>query len=183
MKKFSDYLSTVARANGLGNGSLDWLFYTGMLQDSQEKWWADFGRRHAVHEGIDICFYKSCGKIEALEPGARVPALADGIILNLSSDLLGQSMAVSYDPGHPGQDTPILVYSHLEPDPGLAPGDRISTGQIIGGTFDARLKKSRLLSHLHISCVLIPSPIEKTALDWSLFSDRGRVTYVNPVFI
>lgn len=193
MKIFPNYLNTIARANGLGNTSpinsspinsnVDWLFYQGMLQDSQAKWWADFGVRSAVHEGIDICFYRTCGKTFALDPSARVPALADGIILNISTDLLGQSMAVSFDPGGKEKQTVILVYSHLKPDPGLAPGDPIFKDQIIAQTYDARLKKSRLLSHLHISCVLIPPPIDTAKLTWSLFSNRNKVTYVNPVFL
>ncbi len=189
MKLFSDYLNTIARANGLGNSDglpakkVDWLFYTGMLPESREKWWADFSLRHAAHEGIDICFYRTGSHIAALAPGARVPAMVGGIILNISNDLLGKSMAVSLDSGGAGADTPILVYSHLEPAPGLFPGDRISKGQIIANTFDARLKKSRLLSHLHLSCVLIPPPVENTALDWSLFANRNKVTYVNPVFL
>jgi len=183
MNAFSEYLTHIARANGLGNSIVDWFFYTGMLQDSREKWWADFGLRHAAHEGIDICFYRTGNAITALPPGARVPAMAGGTLLNISNDLLGKSMAVSLDSGTAQEDAPILVYSHLAPSPGLAPGDRIFKNQIIAKTFDARLKKSRLLSHLHISCVLITSPVENTALDWSLFANRDKVTYVNPVFL
>jgi len=188
MKIFSNYLNTIGRANGLGNGidapqkDVEWFFYTGMLPESREKWWADFGRRHAAHEGIDICFYRAGNRIAALVPGARVPALAGGTILNISNDMLGKSMAVSLDSGGAGE-APILVYSHLEPAPGLSIGDRIFKGQIIAQTFDARRKKSRLLSHLHLSCVLIPPYVENAALDWSLFANRDKVTYVNPIFL
>jgi len=101
----------------------------------------------------------------------------------LEQDLLGQSMAVSFSLWPGGNQTPILVYSHIDPAPGLAPGDKILQGQLIGQTFDARQKKSRLLSHLHLSCVLIAGTINETFLDWTLFSNRDKVTYVNPIFL
>ncbi|WDP89189.1 MAG: hypothetical protein HUN04_05375 [Desulfobacter sp.] len=188
MTFFSEYLDSIARANGLGNLPLDWLFYPGMLQDSTGMWWADFGTRHAAHEGIDICFYRNGKGTSALPPGARVPAAASGTLLNISSDLMGKSLVVSLDNAAEGgagrdEDQPVLVYSHLSPDPGLAPGDRISKGDILAATFDARTIKSRLLSHLHLSCVLIPAAVDKGALDWGLFADRERVTYINPVFL
>lgn len=195
MDLFSRYLDSIAEMNNLGDGSAQvrWYFYPGMLQDSPDKWWADFGFRHASHEGIDICFYNSGKGVRALEPGARIPALDDGVVLNISNDLLGQSIAVSYNPGlsqnsilsknDSVQLTPILVYSHLEPCPELAQGDRVSKGQRIATIFDTRKKKSKLLSHLHLSCLLIFAGFLSDELDWSLFADRGQVTYINPVFL
>ncbi len=185
MKKFTNYLKTLAAVNGLDHPSLEWLFYPGMLQDSRHMWWADFGSRRTLHEGLDICFYRSGRTISALAPGARVPALADGSILNISRDLLGHSLAVSLGPGshETAGITPVMVYSHLDPLPQLAPGDRIKKGEILAKIFDARTVKSRLRSHLHLSCLLIPGSVNRTCLNWSLFADRSRVDYINPVFI
>ena len=189
MNRFSRYLDTIARVNDLGERPV-WYFYPGMLQDSWDKWWAEFfGRRHACHEGIDICFYNAGQGVRPIFPGAAVPALADGVVLHISKDLLGQSMAVSYAPDPednrmlPDGYIPVLVYSHLEPEKGLAPGSRIIKDQIIANIFDTRKKKSKLLSHLHFSCILLPESIPADRLCWSLFADRDIATYVNPVFI
>ena len=189
MEAFEDYLQTLARVNGLVPGPkapLEWLFYPGMLQESHSKWWADFGTRARAtcHEGIDICLYRfGTGPICALPPGAKVPAMAKGSVLNISGDLLGSSLVVSC-PDAPQKDgIPVMVYAHLDVHPELAIGDDIGAGSIIGQTFDTRTKKSKLLSHLHISCILLPKGLEKTQLNWTLFMDRNRVFHLNPVFL
>ncbi len=202
MSVFTDYLGDLARANRIDdkNNPLTWYFYPGMLQDSWDKWWADWKIRHACHEGIDICFYSQAGQIKPLPPGTQVPAVAGGTVLNISKDLLGQSIVVSYHPELCGKGAgselqpsrpdpskpitgPVLVYSHTAPVPELSPGDQINKNQIIAGIFDTRTIKSKLLSHLHLSCILIQEPCPADMLSWHLFADRKKVTYVNPVFL
>ena len=203
MKAFTRYLDQIARVNGLAlentgteassdEAKITWLFYPGMLQDSRDKWWADFGLRHAMHEGIDICFYASNSRISALPPGTRVPAMFDGTLINVADDLLGQSMVVSYSSGFkpPGfqpsgakEKNLVLVYSHLEVDKGLTPGTRIYRDQVIARTFDTRIKNSKLLSHIHLSCMIVPKGVPPLDMNWSLFPDRKQVEYINPVFL
>ncbi len=193
MKAFPRYLDQIARVNGLalrntgtdtssGKTKITWVFYPGMLQDSPDKWWADFGLRHAMHEGIDICFYKNNSRISALPPGTRVPAMFDGTLINVADDLLGQSMVISYNSGVKEKNL-VMVYSHLDVDGWLTPGTRISQGQIIARTFDTRIKKSKLLPHIHLSCMIVPEGMPPKALNWSLFPDRKQVEYINPVFL
>jgi hypothetical protein len=175
----------MAMANGLirkPDRSLWWLFYPGMLQESNRKWWADFGIRASCHEGIDICFYRfGAGPIHSLPPGAQVPAMAPGRVLNITEDLLGKSLVVSL-PDEPWQDGgPVMVYSHL--DPGIAMGDEIKTSSILGQTFDTRTKQSKLRAHLHISCICLPAGLAPEELNWTLFMDRERVFHINPVFM
>ncbi len=192
MLNFAMYMDAIARANHLTPPCPEWVFYPGMLQDSNSMWWGDFGTRHACHEGIDICFYKkSDADIQALMPGARIPAMASGTVLNISKDLMGTSIAVSLDTAETDigdqnthdTDTPILVYAHIVPEPGIHPGKRIAQGDLFAKTFDARTIQSRLRSHLHISCLLIPAGMKKNELNWRLFADRTRVAYINPVFL
>ncbi len=199
MKVFPRYLDQIARVNKLAlentgtdassdKAKITWVFYPGMLQDSPDKWWADFGRRHATHEGIDICFFRNNSRIPALPPGVSVPAMFDGTVVNVADDLLGKSIVVSYNPpgfkpsGGNGKNI-VMVYSHLEVDGGLTPGTRISRGQIIARTFDTRIKKSKLLSHIHLSCIIVPEGMPPKALNWSLFPDRKQVEYINPIFL
>lgn len=184
MKRFSQYLDTLARANGLSDGPVLplWQFYPGMLQDSHGMWWADFGRRSTCHEGVDICFYSLPGTpFSPLAPGAAVPAMFSGRILNITGDLLGQSVVVDLE--EKSDDRPVMVYSHLDALAGLAPGDLIKRGQIIGHTFDTRTRGSRLLSHLHLSCICLWSAPVHNPLDWTLFTDREKVFHLNPVFL
>ena len=194
MLSFQGYLNCIAKANGLVGptastgdpgqaGNLQWMFYPGMLQDSPDKWWADFGQRHTCHEGIDICFYRKNGIPGRLPPGARVPAMAAGTLLNIPQDLLGHTLVVSLDIPESRDTRTVMVYSHTVPAPGLTPGTPLETGQIIARTFDTRIKGARLLSHLHLSCIILPRDLPDQALDWTLFADRSKGVHLNPVFL
>ncbi|WP_022664064.1 peptidoglycan DD-metalloendopeptidase family protein [Desulfospira joergensenii] len=183
MKVFKTYLSALARANRLGPDT-EWLFYPAMLQDSPAKWWDDFAFRHALHEGIDICFYRTGPKrpvkfIQAL----KVPALADGTVLNVCDDFLGRTLVLEHQGFQDSPERIIFTYSHLAPAPGLEPGSRVERGEILARVFDTRLKRSKLPPHLHISCIELPRSIPLDQLNWKLFPRRDKVSLINPVFI
>jgi hypothetical protein len=183
MIRFRQYLSSIAKANTLGD-NVEWLFYPGMLQDSWKKWWDDFAMRHAAHEGIDICFFRTRSKeIGRLDKNAPIPAMDKGIVLNIADDFLGQTLVMAKE--KPGTFFPklIFVYSHLKIEKDLVPGDRVKKGQIIGQVFDTSQKPSKLFPHLHLSCIELMQKIPFNELDWNLFSDRENVNLINPVFI
>jgi hypothetical protein len=183
MGHFSQYLEALARANGLGD-KITWLFYPGMLLDSYDKWWDDFGTRPCAHEGIDVCFFKKgSGKITPLEPNANIPAMDDGIVLNRCQDFLGESLVIEHDKFHPLSSRVVLVYSHLEIDKNLVPGCRVEKKQVIARTFDTRKKRSKLLSHLHLSYIELLGEMPLTDLNWELFPGREKVNLMNPFFI
>ena len=183
MEHFSQYLEALARANGLGN-KITWLFYLGMLLESYDKWWDDFGRRPCAHEGIDICFFrKDKGEITPLAAKANIPAMNNGIILNRCKDFLGESLVIAHEGIHPPSPRVVFVYSHLEIEKKLVPGCRVEKEQVIARTFDTRKKRSKLLSHLHLSCVELMDEIPFAGLDWDLFPDREKVNLMNPLFI
>ena len=184
MMSFTTYLNQIAHCNNL-SPNIQWLFYPGMLQDSPDKWWDDFKYRHAIHEGIDICFFKcpSDNKIKTLGPKAPIPAMASGIVRNVCPDFLGQTIVVEPD-GFESEPRRILtIYSHQTPEPGILPGKRVMENQIISRIFDTRLKKSKLLSHLHLSWIEVPRDIAFDDLNWKLFPQRGRLNLINPVFV
>ncbi len=183
MGRFKAYLEAIARANGLGDG-VEWLFYPGMLLESREKWWDDFRLRHAAHEGIDICFFRNIsGHITSLGKKALVPALDHGIILNIVDDFLGQTLVISQGGNDRVPGNRLLVYSHLEIDQTLAPGHWVEKGQILAHLFDTRQKGSKLLPHLHLSWGELIRMPPWDCLDWHLFSNREKITLMNPVFI
>lgn len=193
MTLFPEYLDSIARVNRLVR-PVEWLFYPGMLQDSPDKWWGDWKSRHALHEGIDFCFYRSDdssgsnntlppGSSNTLAPGSKVPAMAEGTLLNIADDLLGQSLVVSYSPPGACAANLILVYSHLTVDPTLCVGNRIQKGQVMAQTFDTRTKGSKLLSHLHLSCIDLLKERPGHTLNWNLFPRRDQVNILNPIFL
>ncbi|OQY53462.1 MAG: hypothetical protein B6230_00065 [Desulfobacteraceae bacterium 4572_89] len=205
MIKFGQYLSAIASVNGLGD-NIEWLFYPGMLQDSWEKWWDDFALRHASHEGVDICFFRTSSDksslenkglaenkdlaktLERLDKNADIPAMDKGIVLNIADDFLGQTLVLTQDVlAREKLDdfSPklLFVYSHLEIKKGIVPGCRVEKGQIIGQVFNSNRKPSKLFPHLHLSCIELTGKNPLKNLNWDLFSDRKRVNLINPVFI
>ncbi|MEE4362528.1 MAG: hypothetical protein V2J08_01270 [Desulfotignum sp.] len=183
MTRFKQYLSSIATANSLKD-VIEWVFYPGMLLDSKSKWWGDFKTRHAAHEGIDICFFRTCDKtIHRLAPGTVVPAWSTGTVVNLCEDFLGHTLVVEPDYTAGGPTRVLEVFSHLAPCDEMTPGTRVGAGRIIARTFDTRIKGSPLLSHLHVSCIEVASHIPFAALNWSLFPLREKVNVINPVFI
>ncbi|MFO7748642.1 MAG: hypothetical protein R6V54_00975 [Desulfobacteraceae bacterium] len=101
----NDYLDALARCNNLVDtenigdtgDTLEWCFYPGMLLGSRAKWWADFGVRHAAHEGLDICMYRtSGGEIARLSPSTRIPAMEGGVVVNVCGDFLGRTVVVQH---------------------------------------------------------------------------------------
>ncbi|MCP3941364.1 MAG: hypothetical protein GY710_07760 [Desulfobacteraceae bacterium] len=183
MERFPQYLAAMARANNLEN-RVQWLFYPGMLQDSSDKWWDDFGRRTTAHEGIDICFFKeNKKKITHLTKWAQIPAMDKGLILNRCEDFLGESLVITHGKFDRFSPEVIFVYSHLKIKKDLTPGCWVQKDQIIARIFDTSLKQSKLPPHLHISCIELSKKKTGDDLTWNLFSDRKKVNLINPVFI
>jgi hypothetical protein len=183
MNRFARYLQILSEANHLGDG-IEWLFYPGMLAESHCKWWGNFKRRHAAHEGIDICFYRARdGRIHHLEAGAAVPAWSDATILNICDDFLGRTLVVEPEKNQSGATRVLEIFSHLETGSTLTPGTRVKAGRIIARTSDTRAKRSSLLPHLHLSCIEVAPHIPVQDLNWSLFPLRERASIINPVFM
>ncbi|MBF0259265.1 MAG: hypothetical protein HQK62_10575 [Desulfamplus sp.] len=102
--KLNDFLKSITKTNNLPiSDAGEWLFYPGMLFGSRAKWWADWGYRYTPHEGVDFAFYKTLNKdIGVLDSTVMIPAMADGIILNICDDFLGQSVVIAH--GQSGSD-------------------------------------------------------------------------------
>ena len=182
MKQSTRYLAELARVNGLTQET-EWCFYPGMLQESFDKWWDDFGSRPKAHEGIDICYFRQGKKMGHLAANLVVPAMDDGIVLNRCDDFLGQSLVISQDGFNHFSPGVILVYSHLAIKKEIIPGCRVEKGQILARVFDTRKKRSKLLPHLHLSCVELAEKTPLKDLNWHLFSNRDKIQLINPFFI
>jgi len=184
MKRFTRYLNTFARVNGLANEQdTQWLFHCGMLFLSADKWWGDFKFRSSIHEGIDITYYKtSPAVIQHFEASVKVPAFANGTLLNICDDFLGQTLVVGYKPTLNTSHRVILIYAHVLPDNTLAVGDMIQKDSIIARVCDTK-KNPQLPPHLHFSCFEVPEQIPDSNLDWNLFSKPDEIQMIHPVFL
>lgn len=182
MTCFRHYLTVLASINGLA-ADTQWVFYPGMLSESNLKWWGDFGNRPASHEGVDITLYRTRDRqIHHLTAGAPVPAWSAGTVVNVCEDFLGLSLVVAVQ-GNPDGHTRVLeVFSHLEPCNSIARGSLVKPGQVIGSLADTRARGSLLLPHLHLSCMEVESRIPAHALNWSFFPVRENLSVINPVF-
>lgn len=177
------YLDTIARINDLPISTPgEWFFYQGMLFLSKKKWWADFGTRHANHEGIDIGLFKNrYGKIEWLDTSTRVPAMAEGEIVNVCPDLLGHTVVIKHCSNRVSRE--VSVYSHLSVPSFIVPGKTVRQGEIIGNIADTTKNKSGLHCHLHLSLMEISNLIPDKDINWQVMGnpDNKMVKLFNPM--
>ena len=160
MTKFSDYLDAVSQANDLGNSQeIQWLFHCGMLFSSIEKWWGDWKFRHSVHEGIDITYYRTQPfEMLCFDDSFKVPAMDKGIVLNICTDFLGQTLVVEHQTAASSKNRILFVYAHIIPEKGIKTGKSIQKKEIIATVCDTH-KNPLLPPHLHFSCFEISKKI------------------------
>ena len=200
MSKFSDYLQAISKINNLGNGlscdslkdlplnstntfKVQWLFHCGMLFSSRDKWWGDFKYRQSAHEGIDITFYKIyLDEIHCFDDSIKVPAMDDGIILNICDDFLAQTLVIRHNDFISSNRQILFVYAHIVPAKGLQPGHIVTTNDPIAKVSNT-YTNPQLPPHLHFSCFEIPKDIKPEYLNWDLFSKSPDINLINPVFL
>lgn len=184
MSKFSNYLQAISRVNGLACGlDIEWLFYSGMSFSSREKWWGDFKIRHAIHEGIDITYFRTGpDELKCFDVSTKVPAMDDGVILNICDDFLGQTLVVEQESSQRFNTRILFAYAHVIPETQLKIGQTIHKEDIIARVSDTH-KNPELPPHLHFSCFEAPGHYQPERLDWKLFSGGTRVNLIHPVFL
>ncbi len=179
----TDYLDTLARINDLPvSDPGQWFFYPGMLFLSKKKWWADFGIRHASHEGLDIGIFKNrSGNRQWLDTTTRIPARARGTVINVCDDFLGRSVIVRHFSTR--QSRQVSVYSHLKVPGTVFPGKKVEPGEIMGTIADTTGKKSGIHCHLHISLMEIANQIPDRNITWQVMGepDPEMVKLFNPM--
>ncbi len=187
------YLDEICKINRLdipGKGLCQWVFHHGMLFSSPHKWWLDPNTtepalRSTLHEGVDILMYINSSKcIEKLNPGALVPSAADGRIINICDDFLGQSIVVRHNISHCQKLDLIFVYAHVSPVHTIKADIDISKGDIIASIAPEKSNQGTPSPHLHLSIIEVPKNIAHPKLNWSLFAGtRSEINLINPFFI
>ena len=160
----------------------EWFFYEGMLFKNLETWWGRERSRPSPHEGLDIGFYKDTNdKIQCLEPGFKVPAVADGVVYDISDDdFLGKSIFVRHDINNETGGILHSVYAHSIPN-GIDVNDNVTKGDIIATVSDIRNRNLTISSHLHISMIWLPENYPKNLLKWQLMPESNDVVLSNPL--
>jgi hypothetical protein len=178
-----DYGGLLARANPqLALDKAEYLFHPGMLFESGEKWWGDLGRRHAPHEGIDLCLYRSgSGRFHPLPPETAVPVFAPGRILAVIDDFLGRTVFVQHEiPQEPSR--PFLsIYAHIIPLPDIEAGLALDAGRVIGRISDSPRLPSGMLPHLHLSVGHLAPGLDAASLSWPRLNKREGIHLLDPL--
>jgi len=188
MHQFCDYLQAISQINGLaaglGNGQkIQWLFHCGMLFSSKDKWWGDFKFRQSAHEGIDITYYRTNpDEILCFDDRIKVPAMDNGVILNICDDFLAQTIVVEHETSIFSNQRILFVYAHVIPENNLETGHIIKKQDVIARVSDT-YKNPQLPPHLHFSCFEVLKKIPLEHLNWNLFSKNLKVNLIHPVFL
>jgi hypothetical protein len=169
--------------NGLA-GFAAWDFLPGMRFGERAAWWRGGADRGGVHEGLDICWYRTGdGRRLSLGAGARVPAIYGGEVVSVIDDFLGVSVFVAHARRDGAGRRLHTVYGHIEPRQGLAPGSLLDEGDEIGTIAGASGGRSTVPPHLHITLALIDGEVDPIRLDWATLRDRSRVLLLDPMII
>ena len=170
-------------ANGLDADDFQsWVFCPGMLFNSPDKWWGDYGRREFPHEGVDFCLYRDLsGKVLRIEEKTRIPVMHAGVVRALFTDYLGQAVIIEHE-GAQGKNGKFLsVYAHTKPRAGIQPGVSVAEGDIIATIADTSRSKANILPHLHISFGVPFPTLVYDPFVWNSMRDPRQVKLVDPL--
>jgi hypothetical protein len=161
-----------------------WLLLPGMRFDSSDKWWGDFEKRKTRHEGVDFCLYKDQqDHIFSVEPGMKVPAMYDGLVVAVIDDFLGRSVVVKHDfSGGSGEDF-CTLYAHTVPLSGLTVGMTIHRGDVLAMVADKTASRLKISPHIHISAGFPENGVSYNQLNWKDISLRKQLQLIDPMLL
>lgn len=161
-------------------GSDKFYLYPGMEFQSKVKWWPDSGVRPTAHEGIDFCYYcKPSGKESVFTPEIRVPVMAEGQIIAICQDYLGQT--VFLDHLYESSLRFLSVYAHIVPEEDVSLGQKVQAGDIIGNVADTIGRKNRMPAHLHLTVMQVDRKVASSEFTWDLICNSNRGSLLDPL--
>ena len=178
--RFNEYLLGY---NGLSErGFRKWAFYPGMLFNSTDKWWEMGGKRDKPHEGLDLWLYRDeDGGNYSLDTTTKVPVMYEGRVVRIIDDFIGKSVFVCHDIYNGKGNQLYTIYAHVEPYVGISKDTPLSEGDILASITDARRKKAKMSSHLHISVAWIPNSMDYKKLNWETLNNNSIVKLLDPL--
>jgi hypothetical protein len=139
--------------------------------------------RDRPHEGVDLCFFKDReGSIHHV-PDAPfgIPVLYDGTVVNVVEDYIGTSLFVLHNICDAKGNQLFTIYAHIDPSAGMRSGVAVKEGNIIATIADARKKKAKMSSHLHLSLAWIAPSYPRERLDWKSLDEHDTALLVDPL--
>jgi murein DD-endopeptidase MepM/ murein hydrolase activator NlpD len=164
------------------NGFETWLFCSGMLFNSPDKWWGDRGRRDYPHEGIDFCLYRDRRqRTVRLDETTRIPAMHSGVVRASFKDYLGKAVVIQHEKVGGENARFISMYAHITPRADLEIGTLVQEGDLLGTIADTSSSKARILPHLHFSLGLASLSLSYEGFVWNTIRRGDLITLLDPL--
>jgi murein DD-endopeptidase MepM/ murein hydrolase activator NlpD len=178
--RFTEFL---IQKNALGEGGFKgWVFCSGMLFNSTDKWWGDLGKRDKPHEGLDLCLYEDrTDTILRLGEKAKVPVIYDGTVVGMVDDFLGKSVIIEHLFSDCGNNRLCSIYGHTIPEDHLHVGTIVKQGDVIATLADSTGSKTNIFPHLHISLGWTSKETSYDRLDWKNIGGPNTLTLLDPL--
>jgi murein DD-endopeptidase MepM/ murein hydrolase activator NlpD len=166
------------------NDFLRWVFRSGMLFDSPNKWWGDRGRRDFPHEGVDFCLYENhAGKTLQIDHQTRIPAIHNGVVRQIFPDYLGQAIVVEHETTQNETTKMISIYAHTKPMDQVHSGVVVKRGDIIATIADTSRSKAPILPHLHYTLGQATADMDYGQFAWNDIRNPDMIVLLNPLSI
>jgi murein DD-endopeptidase MepM/ murein hydrolase activator NlpD len=181
--KKSHFTELLIRENALDQyGFESWIFCNGMMFNSPDKWWGNFGLRDFPHEGIDFCLYRDGSKrVRQLDDTTRIPVMHDGVIRAIFKDYLGQAIIIEHEQSRNDLRRFVSMYAHTRPREDIQIGSTLKEGDIIATIADTRSSKAKILPHLHFSIGLPSDPFSYEGMVWNIVRNPEMMTLLDPL--
>ncbi len=166
--------------NGLDTaGFRRWLFFPGMLFLSGKSWWGDGRPRPYSHEGIDLCLFENIDSRRLrLDPRVLIPAADNCRVVSVIDDFIGKTIICIPNDA----SAPIVLYAHVLPADGIAPGDAVRKGELIARIAPAGPEKPPLPPHLHVTLLQAGFLSDPDRLNWHRLNRLDRAAFIDPLY-
>jgi hypothetical protein len=182
--KSINYGRDIVRNNGIDDlGFRKWVFKSGMLFDSLEKWWPSEAKRPTGHEGLDICLYQDeHGDLRELVAPIQVPAAMEGRIVKIMRDFLGLSVVVYHEAFSDTEWGFYTIYAHTTPQDHINEAKHVEEGDLIATIQKTKTNsKLQMSPHLHISLGWIHRSLSVQNINWPAINKRMNMHLVDPL--
>ena len=179
----SRFTEMLLAENDLGQSGFDsWIFCHGMLFNSPDKWWGDYGRRDYPHEGIDLCLYRDRSKrICRLDEKIRIPAMHNGVVKAIFKDYLGRAIIIEHEKIESSIGKFISAYAHTNPQADIKVGVRVKEGDIMATLANTSHSKAHILPHLHFSLGRPSESISYEGFVWNTMRNPEKIFLADPL--
>jgi len=183
--KKSRFTEMLIEKNALDRSGFErWIFCHGMLFNSPDKWWGDYGQRDYPHEGVDLCLYEDrSARIRRINERIKIPVMQDGVVKAIFKDFLGKTVIVEHEPDYNNTGKSISFYAHTNLQPEIEAGLIVKKGDIIATLADTGNPRSTIIPHLHLSIGLPSEAFSYDRFVWNTIRRPEMITLLDPLAV